>query len=187
MKAAKDVSEVQCATVEQLLPMDCLRLCAGATTGDGQRRSQGRGSDDEWRRRQPDDAMMAKRRCAGKEEEVAGRERGVKRAARSTAFVHDQSSSRVQRGSARPMIGRRQAAAEIPAVEGIPDCEFMRKTSPAEMRGSPARRASAGRDCRVRAPRPCATPSTVTVRSIRQTVWPGSARTRFSIGTPFGR
>jgi hypothetical protein len=67
------------------------------------------------------------------------------------------------------------------------DCQFMRKTSPAAMTRQPYQAGSG----RPRLSRWCASPfamlSTVMVSPFLQTVCPGSARTRFNMGTPRGR
>src|ERR1700751_1774812 len=105
---------------------------------------------------------------------------------RSENVVHDHSSS-VHTGTALPITADAGSDPKYRPSSESADCQFMTKTSPSAITRHPCQTGSRRpRPSRSRAS-PTSMPSTAIVKPFLQTVCPGSANTRLSMGTPIGR
>jgi hypothetical protein len=105
---------------------------------------------------------------------------------RSENVVHNHSSS-VHTGTALPMTADAGSGPKHRPSSESADCQFMTKISRSAIKRHPCQTGSG----RPRPSRSCACPmsmpSTAIVRPFLQTVCPGSANMRLSMGTPIGR
>src|SRR6516164_312169 len=118
-----------------------------------------------------------------KDQSVLG---GVAISRGSGVALHDHSSS-VHTGTALPITADAGIGPKYRPSSESADCQFMTKTSPSAITRHPRQTGSGrpfpSRSCAF----PTSMPSTEIVRPFLQTVCPGNANTRLSMGTPIGR
>ena len=182
-------------------PLSVIAALSDAATGKQQR--------NEAQTRKPDRAKHASCSRPSRESRFApacGRPRLPRRASARRALVgtEEWSCDRSNRGMAEicgeharsllPGPHRQRLAddgrggkIQISAVERMSDCQFMRKTSSVanDATALPDRQGPAA--AVAHSASPISIPSTEIVSPVLQTVCPGSASTRLSIGTPMGR